>query len=846
MARNKEKKVSLSKRIVSLTVFIDIIFLIIIATAFLFYTFISLNQNKIDLVQNQTQAIVNSTEKFLDEVQVDIDLLAQNEHVVDYLNYINSSGDPIIPEVNADYHIYYDFMAVTSALVDHQPQQAYDLIFIATESTCLDSTGGCAVSNIGEVLTEDWQTTERPWYLQLGLDEEKFTTPYVDALTGNYTFTYIKKVIDSGVTIGYIGIDISLVSLGDLVESIDRDINGEIAELLVFTDFDVNPTLAFYSRDVYSAYALASSTELLEIDTAKGFTDSGISQLVNDYQATGVNNTKVFDTEYLVTYNNLEDYGWQVIVLVDNSRVLSMEMIFGIILTIIAILVYLTSLLLNKRIKRTLSPVHKILDSLEEIKNGNYKVKVNIIENNEIKEIGDAINLMSKEIERQVDLVYDTFAYDAVTGLKNISAARIDINKNLLSGNRKVAICIFQVENIKNINIIKGQIVGDNLLKTIALELKTILGSSESIYANGHDEFIYIMNNINSLENVENNISRILSYFKEPLTVKNIKLEVKFYIGISVYPTDGSMLDDLIKKSDTALYKAKQLGSKRYLFYNENIAREISYKAQVSEQLAKTIENHELYLKYQPLIDNKNELYGFEALVRWHSPILGEISPNNFITNAEENYMIVPIGNWVLREACKMQVRLKELFNKEFSISVNISSIQLMQYDFVETVKSVIKETDISAEYLTLELTESVFLDSTVMIEEKIADLKALGIRFSLDDFGTGFASLTYLRQIAFDNIKIDKSFIDGIFGTENDHKIVGTIVNLVHNLEMVVIAEGVESRRQYEYLKQIGTDIFQGYMISEPITEEALKAFIKMFYKIAKAKRMDVLASKY
>lgn len=388
--------------------------------------------------------------------------------------------------------------------------------------------------------------------------------------------------------------------------------------------------------------------------------------------------------------------------------------------------------------------------------------------------------------------------------------------------------------------------VGDNLLKTIALELKTLLGNSEYIYANGHDEFIYIMNNINSLENVENNISRILAYFKEPLTVKNIKLEVKFYIGISVYPTDGNVLDDLIKKGDTALYKAKQLGNKCYLFYNENIAREISYKAQVSEQLAKTIENHELYLKNQPLVDNKNELYGFEALVRWHSPILGEISPGNFIGNAEENYMIVPIGTWVLREACGMQVRLKNLFNKEFTISVNISSIQLMQYDFVETVKSIIKETDISAEYLTLELTESVFLDSTVMIEEKISDLKALGIRFSLDDFGTGYASLTYLRQIAFDNIKVDKSFIDGIFGTENDHKIVGTIVNLVHNLDMVVIAEGVESKRQYEYLKQIGTDVFQGYMISEPITEEALKAFIKMFYKIAKAKRMDVLASKY
>jgi EAL domain-containing protein (putative c-di-GMP-specific phosphodiesterase class I) len=344
---------------------------------------------------------------------------------------------------------------------------------------------------------------------------------------------------------------------------------------------------------------------------------------------------------------------------------------------------------------------------------------------------------------------------------------------------------------------------------------------------------------------VESNINKIMAHFKEPIAIKNVKIEVKLFIGISIYPTDGALLDDLVKKSDTALYKAKQLGNRSYLFYNENIAREISYKAQVSEQLAKIIANKELYLKYQPLLDNKNELYGFEALARWSSPILGEISPSNFISNAEENYMIVPIGNWVLTEACQMQVRMKKAFEREFVISVNVSSIQLIQYDFVDTVKEIIKETNITPEYLTLELTESVFLDSTFVIEEKIKELKEIGIKLSLDDFGTGYASLTYLRQIAFDNIKIDKSFIDGIFGTENDHKIVGTIVNLVQSLEMKVIAEGVEERRQYEYLKQLGTDVFQGFLISEPLPESELKEFIKFFYKIAKAKRLDVISSK-
>jgi EAL domain-containing protein (putative c-di-GMP-specific phosphodiesterase class I) len=166
----------------------------------------------------------------------------------------------------------------------------------------------------------------------------------------------------------------------------------------------------------------------------------------------------------------------------------------------------------------------------------------------------------------------------------------------------------------------------------------------------------------------------------------------------------------------------------------------------------------------------------------------------------------------------------------------------LIQYDFVDTVKRIVKESDIVPEYLSLELTESVFLNATAIIEEKINDLKSMGIKFSLDDFGTGYASLTYLRQIAFNNIKIDKSFISGIYGTEQDNKIVRTIVNLVHNLDMVVIAEGVETRKQYEYLKQIGTDIFQGFLMSKPLVEKDAIEFINLFHKISKAKRVDVL----
>ena len=332
-------------------------------------------------------------------------------------------------------------------------------------------------------------------------------------------------------------------------------------------------------------------------------------------------------------------------------------------------------------------------------------------------------------------------------------------------------------------------------------------------------------------------------YFREPLVVKNIKTQVKFHIGVAVYPTDGVTLNDLIKKCDTALYKASEYGNKKIIFYNEKIARSVSYQAEISERLSQAIEKGQIYLKFQPLITNSSEIYGFEALARWNSPALGEIGPTVFIANAEESYMIIPIGTWILREACLRQVELRKKFKQEFVMSVNVSPVQILQKDFLTIVKRIIKDTDINPNFLTLEITESVFIEASVLLEDTIEELHSMGVKLSLDDFGTGYASLTYLRQINFDNLKIDKSFVDGIFTTEKDHRIIGTIVNLVHNLDMKVIAEGVETRKQYEYLKQIYTDVFQGYIFSKPLIIEDLMAYIKKFNDVPKNKRADYYA---
>jgi EAL domain-containing protein (putative c-di-GMP-specific phosphodiesterase class I) len=304
-------------------------------------------------------------------------------------------------------------------------------------------------------------------------------------------------------------------------------------------------------------------------------------------------------------------------------------------------------------------------------------------------------------------------------------------------------------------------------------------------------------------------------------------------------------MNELMKKCDTALYKARSVPNVKFVFYNDQLMREVNYKAQISEELANAIEHNQLYLLYQPLVDNKSEIYGFEALVRWKSPTLGEVSPQVFIANAEESHLIIPIGTWILREACKTQVLLKEIFNKDFVISVNVSPVQIVQKDFTDVLRRIIRETDIDPKSLVLEITEGVLVESTIYLEETINFLHDIGAKIALDDFGTGYASLTYLRKIPFDNLKIDKSFVDGIFATKKDHSIIGTIVELVHNLDMKVVAEGVETRKQYEYLKQISTDVFQGFLFSKPLAIADLKKYVDQFYKVARTKRLDVFASK-
>jgi len=276
------------------------------------------------------------------------------------------------------------------------------------------------------------------------------------------------------------------------------------------------------------------------------------------------------------------------------------------------------------------------------------------------------------------------------------------------------------------------------------------------------------------------------------------------------------------------MYKAKEIGRNNYKFYDDNLRDEVFKKLKMEEHLSNALEKDELYLCYQPQVDIKScKIRGFEALLRWKNGEIGMISPLEFIPIAEETGLIIPIGEWVLEKACETNKIWQENHNFNAIISVNISPVQLKQNDFAEKVKRILDKTGLKPEFLEIEITESILIDSFDIVD-MLWELKKLGVKISLDDFGTGFSSLNYLTKLPLNTLKVDKTFVDNIKTDSKEKAVIESIISLVHKLELEVIAEGVETKEQLEYLIQSNCNNVQGFLFCKPLIESELRDIVK------------------
>ncbi|NLI89483.1 MAG: EAL domain-containing protein [Epulopiscium sp.] len=419
---------------------------------------------------------------------------------------------------------------------------------------------------------------------------------------------------------------------------------------------------------------------------------------------------------------------------------------------------------------------------------------------------------------------------DELTKLPNKRTLQEDFDEYFNNEkNKKGAVIFIDADNFKLINDTLGHTLGDKFIIRMGNRLQMICNKSIKLYRMGGDEFLLLIKGTNDKSDIRKIAKRLMAVFQEGFLINNMLIHTTVSAGIAVYPDDGKTLEDLNMKADIAMYKAKESGKAQYKFFHKDMNDELSERAAIEKELRTAVDNKELYLNYQPQYDLENkEIIGFEALLRWENKELGQVSPYKFIKVAEESHSIIPIGKWVLETACKFIKEIHELGYPDYTVSVNVSALQVMQEDFVEIVLDILKENDLEPKHLEIEMTETMLIENFQIITDKLEVLRGLGVTVALDDFGTGYSSLSYLNRLPIDTLKIDKSFVDTISRDEEGRVIVSILIELGHGMELKVIAEGVEIEEEFSFLKEYKCDSMQGYLLSRPLSKEEIIRLIE------------------
>ncbi len=422
--------------------------------------------------------------------------------------------------------------------------------------------------------------------------------------------------------------------------------------------------------------------------------------------------------------------------------------------------------------------------------------------------------------------------YDSLTKLANRNLF-LDRFQSALAKAQKdrslIALLFIDLDRFKHINDTLGHSVGDELLKDASNRINMQLRSNDTAARFGGDEFAILLTDIHSLDDVDIVVQRILTTLASPFKLSGHDAFVSASIGVTSYPKDGVNSGTLLRKADSAMYKAKELGKNNYQYFTKQMDVEANQRHELEKALHKAVENNEFSLNYQPIINAENRsVIGAEALIRWNHEQLGYVSPADFIPLAEEIGLIVNIGEWVLREACKQAVVWQSEFEHEsMYVAVNMSSRQFQTTNAATLIKNILVETGLSAKCLKIEITESLLMADDQNVMTQLQEIRSLGVALAIDDFGTGYSSLSYLKKFPITTLKIDQSFIKDINIDIGDDELIKGIISMAKSLNLKVVAEGVENQVQVDFLLENNCSTMQGYYYSKPLVSDGLSDFI-------------------
>lgn len=481
------------------------------------------------------------------------------------------------------------------------------------------------------------------------------------------------------------------------------------------------------------------------------------------------------------------------------------------------IIVLLASFILSRYIVR---PVHELLKRVDEIAEGKFDIRISLQRKDELGKLANHVNIMSekldvytKELEENHERMHFQAHHDTLTGLPN----RLFFGQQLQElfdqkKDQSFAVMFLDLDRFKNVNDMLGHTIGDQLLVQVTERIKNCLSNRATICRLGGDEFTILIEQAQENE-TESIAQSILDVIVQPFLLAGYEFYITASIGISIYPENGRDAETLIKHADSAMYVAKKNGANRFKMYDQTIDNDTSERVILENHLRKAIKQNEFHLHYQPKVDlNTKKITGVEALLRWEHSLMGSVSPMKFIPVAEEVGLISTIGEWVLRSACAQNKAWQDEGLPPIRVAVNLSLHQFREDNLVQMVEGILKETGLDPDYLELEVTESISMYNEEYVIKKLLELRQMGISISVDDFGTGYSSLNYLNRLPVDTLKIDRSFMK-----KGNKAIVKAIIGLAHSLDLKVIAEGVESSEQVDFLRENSCDEAQGYFFGKP-----------------------------
>jgi diguanylate cyclase (GGDEF)-like protein/PAS domain S-box-containing protein len=433
---------------------------------------------------------------------------------------------------------------------------------------------------------------------------------------------------------------------------------------------------------------------------------------------------------------------------------------------------------------------------------------------------------LNEDRDRLTERLSEQVRLDPLTGLLNRVYLSEHIQSTLSRARRTntgLAVLFIDLDRFKPINDTLGHTIGDEVLKQVAARLRAAAPSEECAGRMGGDEFTLMLPGISSREEIASVAEKLLASLRAPYIVDDFEFFLTASIGISVFPGDGGEAKELLQKADAAMYRAKSLGKNDYHFFGPDLALRTMRKLELENQLRRALDKGELQLCFQPVRRVDGALDGLEALLAWENPKFGKIGAGRFIPIAEESGMIVSIGAWVLNEACLQNARWQKQGRGATRVSINVSSLQFARPDFYDTVAAALTNSGLPPQCLELELTESMIMRDVEEAVRRMWQVRRLGVSMSIDDFGTGYSSLSYLRRLPVDSLKIDRSFVAEVTSSGSSLPLIQTIIVLAHNMGLMVVAEGVETREQLNVLRSLGCDKVQGHLFGEPMPVAAV-----------------------